>query len=69
VVFAGQYADTETGLQYLRARYYDPSTAQFLSRDPLESLTGAPYSYLANNPLERHRPARTHVLQPEVPRQ
>jgi RHS repeat-associated protein len=26
--------DAESGLQYLRARYYDPATAQFLTRDP-----------------------------------
>ncbi len=32
--FAGQQTDG-TGLQYLRARYYDPVTGTFLSRDPL----------------------------------
>ena len=32
--FAGQQTDA-TGLQYLRARYYDPATGTFLSRDPL----------------------------------
>ncbi len=31
--FAGEYTDAETGFQYLRARYYDPVTGQFLSRD------------------------------------
>ena len=36
---AGQYADQESGRVYLRARYYDPNTAQFLTRDPLVSLT------------------------------
>jgi RHS repeat-associated protein len=30
---AGQYTDTETGLQWVRARYYDPTTAQFLTVD------------------------------------
>jgi RHS repeat-associated protein len=39
VTYAGQYTDTETGLQYLRARYYDPSTGTFLTRDPLEAQT------------------------------
>ncbi len=48
--FAGQYADTETGLTYMRARYYDPVTAQFLSVDPLVGLTGDPYSYVGDNP-------------------
>ncbi len=48
--FAGEYTDTETGLTYLRARYYDPSTGQFLTRDPLEAMTGQPYAYAGNNP-------------------
>jgi len=49
--FAGQLTDAETGFQYLRARYYDPATAQFLTRDPLESLTKQPYAYAVDNPL------------------
>jgi RHS repeat-associated protein len=49
--WAGEYTDTETGLVYLRARYYDPTTAQFLTRDPLESSTREPYAYVAGNPL------------------
>ena len=28
--YAGQYTDAEPGLIYLRARYYDPATAQAL---------------------------------------
>jgi RHS repeat-associated protein len=49
--YEGQYVDSETGLYYLRARYYDPATAQFTTRDPLQALTGASYSYVGNNPL------------------
>ncbi|WP_405491880.1 RHS repeat-associated core domain-containing protein [Streptomyces sp. NBC_00096] len=49
--YTGQYTDTETGLLYLRARYYDPSTAQFLSVDPLVSQTLSAYGYSVNNPL------------------
>jgi RHS repeat-associated protein len=48
--FAGQYTNDTTGLQYLRARYYDPATGQFLSRDPLEDTTLQPYAYAANAP-------------------
>ena len=33
--FAGQQVDGSTGLQYLRARYYDMETGGFASRDPL----------------------------------
>ncbi len=49
--YAGQYTDTETGLQWLRARYYDPTTGQFLTVDPLASVTGARYAYAGGNPI------------------
>ncbi len=55
--YAGAYTDGETGLQYLQARYYDPQTAQFLTRDPLVSATGQPYAYTGNNPLNATDPA------------
>src|SRR5205807_6855990 len=35
----------------LRARYDDPSTGSFLSRDPLSGATHEPYSYANENPL------------------
>jgi hypothetical protein len=35
----------------LRARYYDPTMGQFLSRDPLSALTRSPYGYAGDNPL------------------
>jgi RHS repeat-associated protein len=37
--FAGQQTDP-TGLQYLRARYMDPATGTFLSRDPVAASPG-----------------------------
>jgi RHS repeat-associated protein len=40
--YAGEYTDPERGLQYLQARYYDPSTAQFVTVDPLTAETGLP---------------------------
>jgi len=49
--FAGEYTDAETGFVYLRARYYDPATGQFLSRDPLGPAVGHPYAYAAGSPL------------------
>ena len=33
--YDAQYTNSDTGLIYLRARVYDPATAQFLSVDPL----------------------------------
>ncbi|MCL2848468.1 MAG: DUF6531 domain-containing protein [Micrococcales bacterium] len=53
--YAGQYTDP-TGLQYLRNRYYDPATAQFVSVDPLAEVTGDPYGYAGGNPLQNTDP-------------
>jgi RHS repeat-associated protein len=50
--FAGQQTDA-TGLQYLRARYYDPETGTFLSREPLavsSSWRDAVHGYASGNP-------------------
>ncbi len=33
-LFTGRRFDAETGLYYYRARYYDPTVGEFLSRDP-----------------------------------
>jgi hypothetical protein len=35
----------------LLGRYYDPATAQFLTRDPLDALTQSAYGYVGDNPL------------------
>lgn len=52
VGFAGENRmHTGTQLIYLRARTYDPVTAQFLTPDPLVDISGEPYSYAANNPV------------------
>lgn len=55
--YNGQYTDTETGFSYLRARYYDPATAQFTTLDPLLAATGAPYGYAADSPLNGSDPS------------
>jgi RHS repeat-associated protein len=54
--FAGQYTDSESGLVDLRARYYDPATAEFLSIDPAVTRTLNPYGYAGDNPLNRVDP-------------
>lgn len=48
--FAGGYTDA-TGLVYLVNRYYDPTTGQFLSVDPLVDETGEPYAYAGQDPV------------------
>ncbi len=55
--YAGQYTDPETGLQYDRARYYDPSTGQLLTRDPAASITQEPYSYAFDGPVDVSDPS------------
>ena len=51
LLYDGQYTSPDTGLIYLRARVYDPGTAQFMSVDPIVSATGAPYFYAGDNPV------------------
>ncbi len=55
--YDAQYTSSDTGLIYMRARTYDPSTAQFLTVDPFVALTGEPYSYGEDNPLNRADPS------------
>src|SRR5664280_2348409 len=56
VRFTGERTDTESGLEFLRARTYDPSTGTFLQRDswgitPTSSQSIDAYCYTANNPI------------------
>jgi RHS repeat-associated protein len=55
--YGGQYASSDTGLIYLRVRVYDPATDQFLSVDPIVGITGEPYSYAGDNPVNRSDPS------------
>ena len=48
--YAGGYTDP-TGLIYFVNRYYDPSTGQFLSVDPLVGITDQPYQYVGGDPV------------------
>ncbi len=55
--YDAQYTSQDTGLIYLRNRTYDPATAQFLSVDPIEAITRAPYTYGEDNPLNQRDPS------------
>ncbi len=57
LLFQGQYLDSENGLYYLRARYYDPSTGQFLTVDPKVATTLSPYGYVQGDPLNGTDPS------------
>lgn len=65
--FAGQQRmRAATQLIYMRARTYDPVTAQFLSVDPALAETGEPYSYAAGNPVNRADPSGLDPSGPNV---
>jgi RHS repeat-associated protein len=54
--YAGEVYDSETGLYYLRARYYDPTVGRFLNEDTVEGQIDNPltlnlYTYCQNNPI------------------
>ena len=54
--YTGEMIDAESGLLYLRARYYDPAIGRFISADPYlgrlaEPVTQNRYIYVHNNPL------------------
>jgi RHS repeat-associated protein len=54
--YDGQYTSSDTGFIYLRARVYDPATAQFMSVDPAVGITRAPFNYAQDNPLNYEDP-------------
>ena len=55
--YSGEMWDSTVNLQYLRARWYDPSIGRFISEDTYEgettnSLSLNLYTYVENNPLK-----------------
>ncbi|MCQ4087554.1 RHS repeat domain-containing protein [Saccharibacillus sp. JS10] len=55
--YSGEYWDEDTGLQYLRSRWYDPSIGRFIQEDTFEGYmnrpsSSNPYTYVENNPLK-----------------
>lgn len=54
--YTGHVTDSDTGLVYMQARYYDPVTSRFLSTDPTGPSPGNiygfnRYAYANNNPI------------------
>jgi RHS repeat-associated protein len=61
-LYSGEYWDKATSLQYLRARWYDPSLGRFISEDTYAGDYKNPlslnlYSYVENNPLKYWDPS------------
>jgi RHS repeat-associated protein len=60
-IYRGEQYDSDLGLYYLRARYYNPVTGRFLSRDPYEGEPQIPatlhkYLYVGGNPVMFYDP-------------
>jgi RHS repeat-associated protein len=60
--FAGEQRDSATGLDYLRARYYDPSLGRFISKDAFPGYLDGPmsqhdYQYAHANPVSNTHPS------------
>jgi RHS repeat-associated protein len=51
--FTAREWDSETGLYFYRARYYDPQVGRFISKDPIGFNGGdvVLYGYVQNNPV------------------
>ena len=66
-LFTGERFDSELGMNYLRARYYDLSTGRFASVDPFEGLPLAPmtlhdYLYVNADPANFVDPTGMYTL-------
>jgi len=61
-LYRGEQYDPDLSIYYLRARYYNPSTGRFLSRDPLDGDPTDPqslhkYLYAGGDPVNRIDPS------------
>jgi RHS repeat-associated protein len=60
--YTGAQTDLDTGLVYLRARWYDSATGRFTTRDPFPGFAALPqtlhpYVYVNNNPVNLTDPS------------
>jgi RHS repeat-associated protein len=61
-MYRGEQYDSDLALYYLRARYYNPATGRFLSRDPEDGKPNDPqslhkYLYASGDPVNRIDPS------------
>lgn len=69
--FAGERFDADTGLIYLRARWYDPAIGRFVSADStggrfVEPITLNKYIYTSDDPANRADPSGLFTLDEEM---
>jgi RHS repeat-associated protein len=56
--YTGREPDSDTGLMYYRARWYDPTLGRFISEDPIGFAGGKNwYQYAHNNPVAHSDPS------------
>jgi RHS repeat-associated protein len=57
--YAGQHTDRASGLIYMRARWYDPATGQFITADPIGLASGETnlYRYAGGDPANHVDPS------------
>jgi RHS repeat-associated protein len=60
--YRGEQYDSDLGLYYLRARYYNPLTGRFMTRDPEDGKVKVPatlhkYLYASGDPVNRIDPS------------
>ena len=61
--FKGLPLDPETGLLYVRNRYYDPDMGRFISSDPLGFVDGpSQYQFAGNSPIDMADPLGLECL-------
>ena len=66
--YRGYYYDTETGLYFLKTRYYDPEVGRFISPDSLKYLEPTYnnglnlYAYCLNNPVRYSDPTGCSIV-------
>ena len=59
--YKGYYYDEETGMYYLKSRYYDPEICRFISADDVTVMIDSPmsltdknlYAYCDNDPVNK----------------
>ena len=64
--YTGREFDSETGINYYRARYYDPTIGRFLSEDPWDQGPNL-YAYVDNDPTNLVDPLGLYTIAPPRP--
>jgi len=66
-LYRGEEFDPDLGLNYLRARYYNPATGRFMSRDPENGIPTDPetlhkYLYAGGDPVDKWDPSGRDLI-------